>query len=172
MSDVVGIIDRIFAEHKLLISDTTKLVNITNDAGALLAINRSKEVFMPGRTDQVQGLAKFEELWKKIQGGLNAHFSLEESLLLNAIVEWGNLSFLDPFKILLSEHTIFRTQMNHIQSLSKELIDGQLSRATWEIKAHDMRVQTISLQKELEIHANKEKVLLSNLKEELERTSK
>jgi hypothetical protein len=172
MLDVIGIIDRIFAEHKLLISDTSKLVNITNDAGALIAINRSNEAFMPGRTDQVQGLAKFEELRKKIQDGLNAHFNLEETLVLEAIVEHGNLTFIGPFKTLLSEHNLFRNQMDSIKSLSNELIAGQLSRAIWETQAYDMRIQTTNLQKQLEIHATNERILLVKLKEDLKKTPK
>jgi hypothetical protein len=170
MTDVIGIIDRVLAEHRVLLSDATQLVNITNDAGALMAISRSKEVFMPGRTDQVRGLAKFEELRKKVQEGLTAHFNLEETLLLDAVVDLGNNSFIETLKTLLSEHKDFKIQMHEIKAEVDELINGQLSRAMWETQAYDMRAHITAIQKQLEHHANNEKDLLYKLRKEVSKT--
>jgi hypothetical protein len=170
MTDVIGIIDRVLAEHKVLLSDATQLVNITNDASALMAITRSKEVFMPGRTDQVQGLAKFDELSNKVQKGLTAHFDLEETLLLDAVIDLGNNRFIEILKTLLFEHKNFKIQMQQIKAEADELINGQLSRALWEPKAYELRAHITSIQKQLEHHANGEKDLLNNLRKELSKT--
>ena len=59
MLDIIGIIDKIIEEHKVLLTQAAQLEIITNDAGAMMAMNKSTEVFMPG---QVRPIPKLKEI--------------------------------------------------------------------------------------------------------------
>jgi hypothetical protein len=171
MSDILSIIDKILEEHKIILVDTVKLENITNDASALLNITKNKDTFMPGRQNQVQSLMIFEDLHNKIQTGLNNHFNREENGLLEAVLEYGNQQIIDSLKSLLSEHKHFRKSLAEIKSQANELMNGQLSRAMWETKAHEMRTHLMNMHRNLEHHAKNEVVLLNQLRKELNKTS-
>ena len=167
MTDTIVIIDQIIEEHKVLLAQANQFEKITNDAGAMKALTRSKEIFMPGRIDQVQSLKKFEELRNTIQEGLNAHFNREETYLLDAILENGDQDVITAFKNLFSEHTAFRASLSELKAESDELINGQISRSLWETKAYDMRAHVTEMNKNLEKHARNETKLLGDLRKEL-----
>jgi hypothetical protein len=167
MADIIGIIDKIIEEHKVILTQAAQFEKITNDAGAMMAITKSKEVFMPGRLDQSQGLKNFEDLRNSIQEGLSAHFHREETSLLDAILDYGDKNIIAELKILLSEHWSFRTSLEELKAESNELINGQLSRAMWEPKAYGMRAHITELHTRLEQHAKNEQLLLNDVRKQL-----
>jgi hypothetical protein len=167
MTDVIGIIDKIIEEHKILLNQATQFEKITNDAGAMIAMTKSKEVFMPGRLEQSQSLKKFEDLRNKIQEGLSAHFQREETSLLEAILEFGDKNIIITLKKLLSQHWAFRTSLKDLQYESNELINGQLSRALWEPKAYIMRSHIAEMHTRLEQHAKNEQQLFNDVRKQL-----
>jgi hypothetical protein len=87
MGDITNIIERVIAEHKVILADLKTLNRIGNDATALEAINKGKEAFMPGRLGIREGLNQLEDIRAKLDKGLLAHFHWEEITLLNAFQE-------------------------------------------------------------------------------------
>jgi iron-sulfur cluster repair protein YtfE (RIC family) len=167
MVDVISIIDKILEEHRVLLNDAKQLEMITNDAGAMMAMAKSKDVFMPGRLDQVQSLKKFEELRNKVQEGLIAHFNREETYLLEAVLELGDQNIITGLKKLLAEHVVFKSRLEELKAQTDELINGQISRAMWETKAYDMRAHLSNMHTHLEKHAKDEQVLFNNIRKNI-----
>jgi hypothetical protein len=167
MLDIIAIIDKIIEEHKILLAQAVQLENITNDAGAMMAMAKSKEVFVPGRYDQVDTLKIFEKLRNKTQEGLYAHFNREETSLLDAIVEFGNQNIITGLKKLLAEHKNLKYNLESLKIEIDELINGELSRAMWESKAYDMRAHISEIHRNLEQHAQNERILLNEIRREV-----
>jgi hypothetical protein len=167
MQDIIAIIDKIIEEHKIILAQAVQLENITNDAGAMMAMAKSKEVFVPGRYDQSNTLKIFEILRNKTQEGLYAHFNREETALLDAILEFGNQTFITGLKKLLAEHKNFRDNLESLKIEIDELLNGELSRAMWETKAYDIRAHISEMHTNLEQHAQNEKQLLNEIRREV-----
>jgi hypothetical protein len=84
MADILAIIDKVIAEHKILLADFQTLEKVGNDAGALITMEKSKDVFKPGVLSPRDGLLKLKEMRDKVTAGLEAHFNREETALLDA----------------------------------------------------------------------------------------
>jgi hypothetical protein len=167
MQDIVAVIDKIIEEHKILLAQAVQLENITNDASAMMAMAKSKEVFVPGRYNQINTLNIFENLRIKIQEGLFAHFNREETSLLDAILEYGNQNFISGLKKLLAEHNNFKVNLESLKNETDELINGELSRAMWETKAYDLRAHISEMHRILHQHAQNEQTLLNDIRKEV-----
>ena len=167
MEDVVAIIDRIIEEHKVILSRTRSLEKVANDAGALQAIDQSKDTFMPGRHDNIQALKELEELRAKTEEGLIAHFDFEETKLLQAFQKYGDEKLLEALKTLLVEHKEVRQYLKDLKAEVESLTTGQLSSHLWGAKAYDMRAHITRIHKVIETHARNEQVLFQKLRGEL-----
>jgi hypothetical protein len=167
MQDIVAIIDKIIEEHKILLAQAVQLESITNDASAMMAMAKSKEVFVPGRYNQINTLNIFENLRIKTQEGLFAHFNREETSLLDAILEFGNQNFINSLKKLLAEHNNFKVNLESLKNETDELINGELSRAMWETKAYDLRAHISEMHRMLHQHAQNEQNLLNDIRKEV-----
>jgi hypothetical protein len=167
MEDVLAIIERVIQEHKVILSEFKELETISNDSLALEAIKQSKEAFMPGRLSPRQGLHKMNEIRDKLEEGLEKHFSMEETKLLEAFEKYADKSLVKALQTLLTQHSEIRVHLNELKELISELLPEELSRHLWESKAYDMRAHATNIHNLLDAHAREEKRILDQLRKEL-----
>ena len=163
MEVISVIIERIIAEHKVILADFKTLEKVSNDASALKAIEKGKDAFMPGRLAPLEGLNQLEAMRVKLDKGLRDHFHWEEITLLDAFNEYKADLLVPTLKTLMSEHEDIREGLGELKGLVGELRTEHLSHQLWESKAYDMRAHMINLQKKVEIHAMTEQRLLDDL---------
>lgn len=163
MEEIAAIITRIIAEHKVIMADFISLEKVGNDATALKAIEKSKEVFMPGRPGSIEGLNRLEGVRQKLDKGLHDHFHWEEITLLDAFNEYKAYSLVTALKTLMAEHEIIRDSLGELKGLVQELRTEHLSRQMWETKGYDLRAHMGNLQKTVENHSVTEQSLLNDL---------
>ena len=167
MEEVLALIEEILAEHRLIMQRVQTLEQVANDAEAILGLEKAKNVFMPGRFEQKQGLQKLREILETIDKGIQAHFSREETGLLAAFEKHGDKELVSALRSLLLEHADLRDRLAHTKRHVAELTVGGLSRHLWEASAHDMRAHISHTRKLLEAHAEIEQELLHQLRDEL-----
>lgn len=172
MEEVITIIDKILEEHKTISQRLRSLEQVANDAEAIAGMEKAKEMFMPGRLDQKQGLKKLQELQEKVEQGLQAHFNREETGLMSAVERHGYRRIASALRTLLLEHKDLGNRIAHSKKHVAELTSGGLSRTVWEATAHDMRAHISHTRKLLEAHAAIEQELLQELRNELTKAKK
>jgi len=172
MEDIISIIDKIIEEHKIILADAKKMETAVNDAQSIMALEISKETFIPGRLDHHSDLIKLEEIRIKVEEGLKAHFNREETGLLIAFQKHGEKRLVDALQTLLLEHQEIRSRFDHQRVEIEELIHGKLSRHVWEGRANELRGHIAQTNKLLAAHANYEQEMLFNLRDELDKTKK
>lgn len=89
MEDAIALIDKIIEAHKTISQRLQDFEQIANDAEAMTAFDKAKEVFMPGRFNQEQGLEAFAQLLDTITEGMHGHFSREEGPLVSVLEKHG-----------------------------------------------------------------------------------
>jgi hypothetical protein len=163
MEVVAAIVQKVIAEHKVILADFKALEKMSNDATALKAIQKTKEVFMPGRLNSSEGLKQFEDLRAKLEKGLLDHFHWEEITLLEAFTLYKGFSMVSALKTLMAEHDTIREGLGELKGLMDELRSERLSHQMWETKGYDIRARITQLFKTVETHAMGEMVLLNDL---------
>ena len=147
-----------------------KVFNPDNPAEKICAdcaMDEAKETFMPGRLDQKQGLQKMREILQKLDEGLRAHFTREETALLAAFEKHGDRELVKGLNALLGEHADLRKRLEHAQRHIIELLEGGLAQHKWQASAHDMRTHMTHTRKLIEAHAAAELPLLKQLRRKL-----
>jgi len=167
LDETIALIDKIIEEHKTIIQRMKSLEQVANDAEAMAGLDKAKEVFMPGRLEQKEGLKKLQELQKTVEEGIRAHFTREETGLLSAFEKQGDTMLLQALRTLLLEHRDLRQRLTQAKKHVTELTSGKLSRNVWEATAHDMRAHISHTRKLLEAHAQNEQELLHKLRNKL-----
>ena len=160
MNRTLALIEQVIEEHKTILQ---RMDRVVNDAEALRSFEKAKEVFMPGRLEQKEGLDKLKELVNLADEGLQAHFSREETAMLAAFEEQGDRELTSAFNSLLLEHTDLRNRLTNTKDHLSQLIDGRLSRNQWETTGYDMRAYITNTRKLLAAHAGVEQELLMSL---------
>jgi len=163
MEAIAVIVERVIAEHKTIMADFQSLEKISNDATALKAIEKGKELFMPGRPDSSEGLKQLETVRLKLDKGLRDHFHWEEVTLLDAFNEYKAFALVPVLKQLMSEHDTIREGLGELKGLTEELRSEKLSHQMWEPKGYEIRAYITRLLKTVEIHAKGEQVILKDL---------
>ncbi|MFC2062861.1 hypothetical protein ACFLS8_02830 [Chloroflexota bacterium] len=169
MEEVLALIDKIIAEHKLIIEKAQSLEQIANDTEAMAALEKAKDTFIPGRFEQKEELQGFREILEAMDQGVKAHFKREETGLLAAFEKHGGKELLAALRALLLEHAELRERLAHSKKHVAELIDGGLSQHLWQASAHDMRAHISHTRKLLAGHAENEQKLLRKLRDRLAR---
>ncbi|MBI2868916.1 MAG: hemerythrin domain-containing protein [Chloroflexi bacterium] len=164
---VLAIINRVIEEHKVIHERMSTLQSVANDAEAMLAIEKAKESFVPGRLDQAASLVKFREISDKVDTGLRAHFNFEETSLLTAFQNYADTRLAAGLQTLLLEHKDLTDRMNDARRHLADLTGGQLSRHAWEATAHDLRAHITHTRKLIEGHNGREQVLLVELQKQI-----
>ena len=169
MEDTGAIIDRIIAEHKVIIQHARAIDREVNDVQAASGLREAKESFVPGRFDQKQGLQKLRELLEATEEALDKHFHFEETGLLEAFEKRADKQLVSALNSLLREHEDLRNRFAHSQKHVAELTGGGLARHKWEASAHDMQAHISHTLKLLGEHADSEMKLLVNLRRQLKK---
>lgn len=164
MEEVLALIEKIIAEHKLIRQRAENLEKAANDAEAIASMEKAKEVFQPGRFEQKEGLLKMKDLLAITDKGLEGHFNREETTLLAAFEQYGDKEFTSRLRSLLLEHADLRNRFAVSKKRVDELIGGGLSRHVWDASAHDMRAHMSHTRKLLEVHAQIEEELLNDFR--------
>jgi iron-sulfur cluster repair protein YtfE (RIC family) len=167
VEETIAIINQIIDEHKVILRHTHDLEQVANDAEAMMTLDKSKEVFMPGRLDQGYGLQKFQELWVMVEEGLKAHFNKEETQLLAAFQKDGDEKLVTTLQTLLLEHKDISDRFNQEKKFIATLTTGQISRNIWQATAHDLRAHITHTRKLLEAHAEIEQELLHTMRKKI-----
>ncbi len=169
MEDALATIERIIAEHKTIRQRFQKLEKVANDAEAMLGFEVAKEVFMPGRLNQKQGLRELEDTLNAIEDGLQKHFHFEETSLPPVVDRHGDEELKSSLRSIFLEHVDLRGRLAHSKKHAAELVEGGMARHRWEASAHDMRAYISHTRKLLEAHAEIEQELLHNLRKKLKK---
>lgn len=172
MSDILAIIEKVIEEHKVILADFDTLEQVVNDAGAMLAMEKSKEAFMPGRPSPREGLRKLDETRQKVTIGLEAHFNREETALLGAFQAYGRQDFTAAFLDLLNAHKVIRAELSVLKIQVTELLAEKLSRAQWETRGYEIRTRINQLHKTMANHAAEEQVLLHKAQQDVKNHEK
>ena len=169
MEDDLAIIERIIAEHKVISKRLGNLERVANDAQAMMGFEQAKEVFMPGRLDQKQGLQELVNTLQMIEDGLHRHFHFEETSLPTVVGRYKDEEFNSSMRSILLEHIDLRNRLAHSKKHVAELTEGDMARHRWEASAHDMRAYISHTRKLLEAHAEIEQELLHRLRSRLKK---
>ena len=167
VAEALALIQRIIEEHCVYLTGLQSIEQTANDAVAMKGLEMGKEVFMPGRLDQKQGLQKLGELMSSIAKGLRAHFNREETTLPGVVTQYGNKEMASNLRSILLEHEDLRNRITQAEKHVTELTGGGLTRQVWEATAHDMRAHMTHTRKLLEAHAKIEQTLLRGLEKAL-----
>ena len=167
--EILALIEKILAEHRLIMQRVQTLEQVANDAEAIIGLEKAKDAFMPGRFEQKQGLQKLQAILETIDQGIQAHFDLEETGLQAAFEKHGDKELVSALRSVLLEHEDLRNRLAHSKRHVAELTGGGLSRHLWEASAHDLRAHISHTRKLLEAHAEIEQELLHQLRDLLRR---
>jgi iron-sulfur cluster repair protein YtfE (RIC family) len=170
MPEIVALIDAIIEEHKVIFERLQALEQVANDVQGIVALDKAKDTFVPGRFDQSESLKKMRHLLEVTSRGLEAHFDREEKGLLAAVEKHGDKKLASALHTLLLEHKDLRNRFTQSKNHITELTSQRLSRHVWDATAHDMRAHISHTRKLLEAHAQIEMELLKELRAELTRT--
>lgn len=169
MEDVAALIDKLIEEHKVILGDFRALEQVTNDATAIMSLDKAREAFVPGRFDKGQGLKKIEAQLDLVDKGLRAHFQREETTLLAAFEKYGGRTLVSALRELLLEHESIRERLVGSKRHLDELIAGKVSRYVWEASAHDMCAHIIHSRKLIQTHTENERRLFVKLKKQFKK---
>lgn len=167
MPEIVALIDTIIEEHKVIFERLQTLEQVANDVQGIVALEKAKDTFVPGRFDQGKSLKKMQDLLEKTSQGLEAHFNREEKGLLSAVEKHGDKRLTSALHTLLLEHKDLRNRFTQSKNHITELTSQRLSRHVWDATADDMRAHISHTRKLLEAHAEIEMELLKGLRAEL-----
>ncbi len=162
------IIETIIKWHKTIRKDLRHLDQVANDAEALVVVNKAKELFMPGRLQQLEGLKGLKTSLEITAEGLDRHFGFEEEWLPDLVEKYGNEETATNWQSILLEHKDLRSRFAHTKNHAAELIEGDLARHLWEASAHDMRAYITNTHKLMQAHLLIEQDLLDKLKEQVQ----
>ncbi len=167
MEEAIALIDKIIEEHKTIFQGLQNLEQIANDAEAIKGFDKTKELFMPGKLDEKQGLEAFQKLLDTIIQGIQDHFSREEGALVTAFEKHADRKLASALHSLLLEHEDLKSHLERSKQDVAKLTDGGLSRQIWEASAYDIRTYITNTRKLFEEHAVMEQDLLHTLRNEL-----
>lgn len=170
MEEALVLIEKIIEEHEQIIERVRALERVTNDASALVELDRAREDFIPGRLgDQKQGLQNWQESLEIIDQGIQAHFNREETDLLTAFEKHGGRMLASALRALLTEHEELKNRLAKLRKDVAELAVGGSSRGVWEGKTWGVRSYLAHTRKLFEVHARSEQRLLYRLRSQLRR---
>jgi len=167
MENLLKLIDALIAEHKEVKDRTYLLENVSNDTTLLSDLAKARKNFVSGRLDEARNLQTLEETLIAIDIWLKKHFSLEENILLKTVKSQLDQKIVDSLNSLLFEHSDLRARMEHSKKRVNELISGSLAPNIWDATANDTSVYINHTVELLQTHAERENILLSEMRKNL-----
>ena len=169
MEDAIALIDKIIEEHKTISQRLRDFEQVANDAEAIAAFDKTKELFMPGRFDDKQGLEAFDQLLDTITEGIHGHFGREEGALMNVFEKHGDKKLATALRSLILEHENLKHRLAYTKRDMTTLQVDKLPVQLWQARGYDMRAYITYTRKLFETHAAREQELLHTLRNELKR---
>lgn len=170
MTDTLQLIEQLIEEHKVLAEKTQSLEAAVNDARLLTEITKAKNTFVPGRHDQADKLKIMEEMLQSIDIWLDKHFIREETILLKAVEEHGDVKMVESLNKLLFEHSDLRFRIAHSKKRVAELLSGDLQRFIWDASANDARTYLSHTHTLLATHAAVENGLFTMIRKKIKQS--
>ena len=172
MSDVqaLALVEQILEEHQQIHQDFQNLDQVSGDveAAARLASDKTKDYFVSkSLDDQGQGLRKWKQMLEAIDRGLKAHFLREETALAEAFKREGTPELASALDELLAEHSVINQHVATLLRTAGDIASGGSRIEVWEGKGWGMKINIQNLGSEIEAHAERERVLLGQLKTQL-----
>ena len=172
MSDVqaLALIEQILDEHQQIHHDFQSLDQVSGDveAAARLQSDKTKDYFVSkSLDDQGQGLKKWRQMLEAIDRGLKAHFLREETALADAFKREGTPELASALDELLAEHIVINQHVATLLRTAADIASGGSRIEVWEGKGWGMKINIQNLRSEIEAHAERERVLLGQLKTQL-----
>lgn len=165
MDETISLIDAVIEEHKQLIEGIQASEHVVNDLTATLELDRAADGFEPASLDRSQ--ASMQDLQRsldKVDDGLQAHFSREETALLKTFEDHGGRALASALRALLVEHQGLKDRIDKSKQQVAELLSGGMSRSVWEPMAYGLRAHIRHTRRLLEAHAQSEHELLQELR--------
>ncbi len=174
MSDVqaLALIEQILNEHQQIHHEFQSLDQVSGDveAAARLQSDKTKDYFVSkSLDDQGQGLKKWKQLLEEIDRGLKAHFLREETALADAFDREGTPELASALSELLPEHAAINQHVAALLKTAEDIASGGSRIEVWEAKGWGMKVNIQNLGSEITAHAERERVLLGQLKAHLQK---
>lgn len=167
MVDILDLIEQLIAEHKILSEKTLSLENAVNDARLISDLTQARDTFVPGRFDQTEKLKVMEGMLNSIDIWLEKHFNREETVLLQAVEQYGDMQLTESLNKLLFEHSDLRYRIAHSKKRVAELLSGSLHQHVWNASANDARSYLSHTRTLLETHAGMENRLFSEIRRKI-----
>jgi len=168
-AQVLALVEQIIEEHKNIIQGLKTLDQVANDAGAIQALDKAQEDFVPERLiDRQQGVRRWQESLEAIERGIEAHFDREETSLLPAVEEYGDEAQLSSLRGWLAEHAELRERLSKLKIDVAELTAAETHHVVWHGKAWGIRVYMNHTLKLFDRHAQEEHKLLLAMKQGLQ----
>ena len=173
MEEALALIEKIIAEHKIIMQRVRTMEQVANDLEAAFELDKAGEGFIPGKPDdQKRGLQNLQESLETTDKGIQAHFNREETGLLAAFEKHGGKMLASALCALLPEHKELRDRFARSKKDTAELTVSGPSREVWEGKAWGVRTYISHTRRLLEAHHQSEQQLLGRLRRELRRAQK
>ncbi len=172
MSDAqaLALVQQILDEHQQIHHDFQSLDQVSGDveAAARLEADKTKDYFVSkSLDDQGQGLRKWKQMLEAIDRGLKDHFLREETALTDAFKRDGTPELASALAELLAEHTAINHHVAALLKTAEDIASGGSRIEVWEGKGWGMKTNIQNLRSEIEIHAERERVLLGHMKTHL-----
>ena len=170
-SQSIALIKQILDEHQDIHHDFQNLDEVSGDveAAARLQGDKTKDYFVAkSLDDQGQGLRKWKQLLEAIDRGLKAHFLREETALADAFKRQGTPELASALAELLAEHAVINQHVATLLKGAEDIASGGSRIEVWEGKGWGMKINIQNLRSEIEAHAERERVLLGQMKTHLE----
>ena len=173
MSDAqaLALVEQILDEHQQIHHDFQSLDQVSSDveAAARLQSDKTKDYFVSkSLDDQGLGLTKWKSMLEAIDHGLKAHFLREETALSDAFKREGTPELASALGELLAEHSAINQHVATLLKTAEDIASGGSRIEVWEGKGWGMKINIQNLRSEIAAHAERERVLLGQMKTHLQ----
>lgn len=167
MEENISLIDAVIEEHKQLMEDIQASEHVANDLAAIVVLDNLTDDFEPASLDRnKRSVQDLQRSLEKMDKGLQAHFSREETALLTAFEDRGGRALASALRALIVEHQGLKDRIEKSKQQAAELLSGGMSRNIWEPTAYGLRAHIRHTRRLLEAHALSEQELLQELRKE------
>ncbi len=173
MTEALAIVEEILSEHNQIHKDFQSLDQVSGDveAAARLGSEKTKDYFVPkGLDEEGLGLRRWKAQLEAIDKGLKAHFKREETALAKAFAREGTPALAHSLTLLLAEHAQLNQHVAKLLKDAEDIASGGARIEVWEGKGWGMKTNIEKLRTEIEAHAERERVLLGQLKTHLRKS--
>jgi iron-sulfur cluster repair protein YtfE (RIC family) len=164
MNEAVRIVDEIVAEHGLIREDFKTLARVAAQLGSD-EVKAHGSGSHEGPREVLRGLQTQLDI---IAETLEAHFTREEVALENALRLEEKSEVFQALVQLWQEHQSIREGLSSLRKSARDIRSDDVRVEVWEAEWQDLKDDVDSFSSKLSGHANRESMLLDELKAHLE----